>query len=113
LQGEFRAVMALVFQSTAQAADLDMLKVLKMLLIHDIVEIDAGDNFVFDAAAMDSLQPLLNHLLTANEGENPRRLRASDIRAWKAHIADSSESLWQLALELLDQSVDRGLYLSD
>lgn len=27
---------------------LDMLKVLKMLLVHDIVEIDAGDTFLFD-----------------------------------------------------------------
>lgn len=30
---------------------LDALKVLKMLLIHDIVEIDAGDVFVYDEAA--------------------------------------------------------------
>ncbi len=28
--------------------DIDILKVLKMLLIHDIVEIDAGDTFVYD-----------------------------------------------------------------
>ncbi len=28
--------------------DIDILKVLKMVLIHDIVEIDAGDTFIFD-----------------------------------------------------------------
>lgn len=28
---------------------IDMLKVLKMVLIHDIVEIDAGDTFIYDA----------------------------------------------------------------
>ena len=30
------------------AADVDLLKVLKMLLIHDVVEIDAGDTFAYD-----------------------------------------------------------------
>ena len=30
----------------------DLLKVLKMLLVHDIVEIDAGDTFAFDTVAM-------------------------------------------------------------
>lgn len=33
------------------AAEVDLLKVLKMLLIHDVVEIDAGDTFVYDVAA--------------------------------------------------------------
>ncbi len=36
----------------AQHADkpIDVLKVLKMVLIHDIVEIDAGDTFIYDTA---------------------------------------------------------------
>ncbi|MCL9804964.1 HD domain-containing protein, partial [Flavobacterium amniphilum] len=29
---------------------IDVLKVLKMVLIHDIVEIDAGDTFIYDTA---------------------------------------------------------------
>ena len=33
------------------AAEVDILKVLKMLLIHDIVEIDAGDTFTYDTQA--------------------------------------------------------------
>ena len=33
------------------AEDVDVLKVLKMLLIHDVVEIDAGDTFTYDAQA--------------------------------------------------------------
>lgn len=41
------AMMAIVL---AQHADqpIDILKVLKMVLIHDIVEIDAGDTFIYD-----------------------------------------------------------------
>ena len=31
---------------------LDVLRILKMVLIHDLVEIDAGDTFAYDAAAM-------------------------------------------------------------
>jgi putative hydrolase of HD superfamily len=33
-------------------APVDVLRVLKMLQIHDLVEIDAGDTFAYDAAAM-------------------------------------------------------------
>lgn len=38
------AVMAIVLTNN----ELDILKVVKMILIHDIVEIDAGDTFIFD-----------------------------------------------------------------
>jgi putative hydrolases of HD superfamily len=41
------AMMALVLSGHSNEK-VDMLKVLKMLLIHDIVEIDAGDTFFFD-----------------------------------------------------------------
>lgn len=41
------AVMVLVLAEHANEP-FDVLKVLKMLLIHDIVEIDAGDTFLFD-----------------------------------------------------------------
>ena len=41
---------ALVFLTDAPDT-LDQLKILKMLLIHDIVEIDAGDVFVYDSQA--------------------------------------------------------------
>ncbi|RYY48644.1 MAG: HD domain-containing protein [Chitinophagaceae bacterium] len=42
------AMMALVLAPHANEA-IDVLKVLKMLLIHDIVEIDAGDTFIYDS----------------------------------------------------------------
>ncbi|MFS0870299.1 HD domain-containing protein [Paenibacillus xylanilyticus] len=41
------AMMALVLQSHA-SKDVDILKVIKMLLVHDLVEIDAGDTFAYD-----------------------------------------------------------------
>lgn len=45
------ALMAMVLAEHADEA-VDLPRVLKMLLIHDIVEIDAGDTFIYDAAAL-------------------------------------------------------------
>lgn len=44
------AVCAMLFSEYADCGKPDMLRVLKMVLIHDIIEIDAGDTFVYDAA---------------------------------------------------------------
>ncbi|NBD24572.1 HD domain-containing protein [Paenibacillus glycinis] len=42
------AVMALLLQEHAAESALDIGKVVHMLLIHDVVEIDAGDTFAYD-----------------------------------------------------------------
>ena len=42
------AVMAVVFREYAAGGSVDLHKVIKMLLIHDLVEIDAGDTFAYD-----------------------------------------------------------------
>ena len=44
------AVMGLLLSEHSDRQDLDMLRVLKMLLVHDLVEIDAGDTFAYDEA---------------------------------------------------------------
>ena len=44
------AVMALAFEKYAPEG-VNLLRVLKMLLVHDIVEIDAGDTFAYDKEA--------------------------------------------------------------
>ncbi|WP_186176673.1 HD domain-containing protein [Vibrio jasicida] len=44
------ALMAVLMQEHANAP-VDIGRVMKMLLIHDVVEIDAGDTFVYDVAA--------------------------------------------------------------
>jgi putative hydrolase of HD superfamily len=43
-------LMALILAEHATPAGVDVLRVMKMLLIHDIVEIDAGDTFGYDTA---------------------------------------------------------------
>ena len=52
------AMMAIILSQHSNTP-IDVLKVLKMVLIHDIVEIDAGDTFIYDTAK--------NHVNTADE----------------------------------------------
>jgi putative hydrolase of HD superfamily len=54
----------LVLAEHANHRALDVLRVLKMLIIHDLVEIDAGDTFAYDTAAM--------------AGQHEREARAAD-----------------------------------
>ena len=69
----------------AQHSDqpIDVLKVLKMVLIHDIVEIDAGDTFIYDTAK--------NHTNTDEE-----RLAAERIfRLLPKEQADEFIDIWE------------------
>ncbi len=50
------AVMALVLSEHANNPDIDLLKVIRMLLLHDLVEIDAGDTFAYDIRANEDKQ---------------------------------------------------------
>lgn len=43
------ALMAILFSEHSRSNDIDLLKVVKMLLIHDLVEIDVGDTWAYAA----------------------------------------------------------------
>lgn len=45
------ALMAILLSEYAEAKDIDVLRVIKMVLIHDLVEIDAGDTYCYDEKA--------------------------------------------------------------
>jgi putative hydrolase of HD superfamily len=134
----------------------DLLKVIKMLLIHDIVEIDAGDTFIYDtqkshdntaqereaanrifgilppeqatelialweefeeqqtneskfARAMDRLEPLLQN--TSNGGGTWTEFGVTyeKVYAKKKVIQRGSDSLWQYAEQLINESVEQGI----
>jgi putative hydrolases of HD superfamily len=55
---------ALVLAEHADLPGLDLLQVLKMVILHDLVEIDAGDTFAYDAAGQ--------------AGQHEREARAAD-----------------------------------
>ena len=153
------ALMALVFREYIPE-EVNLEKVMSMLLIHDLGEIYAGDTFIFDdvgksdsydrefeslkisldklpsdqqdsflelwqefetgisieakyARVLDALVPLLNHLEVAQPHDNPHGLTKSQVIAKKSFIQETSEILWKLAQEVIDQSVAKGLYLDE
>ena len=63
------AVMAMLLAEHANA-EINLLHVLKMLLIHDVVEIDSGDTYIYDVAG--------------NESKAAREQEASEIG--RAHV---------------------------
>ncbi|HOV12899.1 MAG TPA: HD domain-containing protein [Spirochaetota bacterium] len=154
------SLMAIVLQDYYPHEELDINKVVRMLLVHDIVEIDAGDTFLYDedgndkkenkeknaanrifgllpdkqknefidlweefemkktheaiyASVIDNLQPLINHYLTAKENYNPYKMRKSEVIKKKNFIKNVSIKLWNLAEQIIDKSVEKGLYIND
>ena len=149
------SLMAIILAGHANS-DIDLLRVVKMLLIHDIVEIDAGDTFIYDAQknhtntdeerlaanrifgllpegqateliaiweefeegqtheakfarAMDRLEPLLQN--TSNNGGTWAEFGVSyeKVYAKKQVIQQGSESIWQYAEQLINDSVEKGI----
>ncbi|WP_238385788.1 HD domain-containing protein [Streptococcus sp. S784/96/1] len=63
------------------------------------------------ARCVDAIAPLMNHLLIAEKGDNPDGLTKNQVLAKKAFIEAESPDLWQWVLDMIDQSVEKGLYL--
>lgn len=153
------ALMAIVLAEHSNEP-IDILKVVKMVLIHDIVEIDAGDTFIYDtqknhsnteeeriaanrifgllpenqaneliaiweefeagetneakfAKSMDRLEPLLQN--TSNNGGTWAEYGVSYSKVYekKKVIKEGSETIWQYAEKLLDESVENGILKQD
>ncbi|WP_114767083.1 HD domain-containing protein [Vibrio rhodolitus] len=95
------ALMAILLQEHANEP-VDLSKVLKMLLLHDIVEIDAGDTFVYDTAA--SLQQSEKELEAAERlfGMLPQDQAIELKSIWlEFESAESAEAKYAKALDRL------------
>ena len=148
------AMMAILLCEYAREA-IDPLRVLQMLLIHDIVEIDAGDTFCYDpqgaldkeqrekeaadrifgllpddqgdelralweefeakrtpeakfASAMDRLMPLLHNYHSQGKGWKEHAITRSQVMGHNGHIQAGSTKLWQFAIEIIEESVQKG-----
>lgn len=149
------AMMALVLAEHSDKP-IDVLKVVKMVLIHDIVEIDTGDTFIYDstknhtntdeellaakrifgilpdeqanefiaiwqefeegisdeakfARAMDRFEPLLQN--TSNNGGTWAEFDVpfQTVYDKKKAIKNGSNTLWNYAENLLNESVEKGI----
>ena len=148
------ALMAILLEEHANEP-VEISRVLKMLLLHDIVEIDAGDTFVYDATAstlqeekeLEAAERLFGMLPEDQEQElmaiwsefesaetaDARFAKALDRiipilmnhnnqgQSWVEHgiarqqvidinqrIEKGSTTLWQKALQVIDDSVSKG-----
>jgi putative hydrolase of HD superfamily len=81
------ALMAILLLEHARG-EVDLLKVLKMVLIHDLVEIDAGDTFCYDEAA---------------QGDKEERELAAAGRIFALLPEDQEKALWSLWREFETQ----------
>ncbi len=154
------ALMAVVLSGEAAEPEVDIARVIEMVLIHDIVEIDAGDTFLYDAegnldkdererraaerifgllprdqrdrflalwrefderetasarfaAALDNMQPVVNHFVSDGCGIRGHELTVGQVVAKKAFIGEISPSLWEYTRETIDKSARAGFYAAE
>ncbi len=89
------AIMALLLTDFASAKTIDLLKVVKMLLIHDLVEIDTGDTFLYD--------------VKQNESKNERELETAK-RLFGMLPNDLGSDLFALWSEFEDRKTPEAIY---
>ena len=63
------------------------------------------------ARVIDALVPLINHLEVSELNYNPDHISSEMVLEKKKFIKDESEELWKLSEELVQKSVEKGLYL--
>ena len=149
------ALMAIALSEHANKP-VDILRVLKMVLIHDIVEIDSGDVFVYDkskshknteeefaaakrifgllpenqakelidlwkefedgetddakfAKSLDKLEPLLQNFSNNGGTWDKYNVTYNEVYTQKKSINKGTDTLWEYAENLLNESVDKGI----
>ena len=147
------ALMAMLLAEYADQS-VDLLRILKMLLIHDIIEIDAGDTYCYDeaealnqssrenvaaerlfgllpqdqkvewrelwgefearstpeakfAATIDRLMPLFHNYHSEGRSWREHGIKKDQVSARNEAMKDGSLALWQFAMSLIDDAVDR------
>lgn len=96
------ALAAVVLAEHAAIPDLDLQRVVKMLLVHDLVEIDAGDTYCYDADARQGQAERERQAADRVFGRLPAD-QAADLReAWEEFEArQSPEALFAAAMDRL------------
>ena len=96
------AVMAMILAEHANAKELDLAKVVKMLLIHDIVEIDAGDTYLYDTAGQAQKAEKESRAAVRIFGLLPEDQRTACIALWEEfEDRETPEARFAAALDRL------------
>lgn len=95
-------VMAIILLEHANDRKLDLLKVINMLLIHDIVEIDAGDTFAYDVEGNKSKREREEKAANRIFGLLPEEQREQCLALWyEFEEMATSEAQYAAALDRL------------
>ncbi|MBV5103577.1 phosphohydrolase [Mammaliicoccus sciuri] len=62
------------------------------------------------ARVIDALVPLINHLIVSEKGYNPDNISSKIVMEKKRFIEQESSELWELVQELVNSSIEKGLY---
>ncbi len=89
------AIMAIMLSEYSPEKNLDVLNVVKMVLIHDIVEIDAGDTFCYDEKGY--------------EDKEEREQKAAE-RIFHLLPPDQAKELWDLWREFEELNTPESLF---
>ena len=122
------ALMAVLLSEYANEK-IDVLRTVTMLLIHDMVEIDAGDTYAYDEQAnlnacetpeakfahtMDNIQPAMLNNATNGQAWVEHSVRLSQILKRNQTTPEGSQSLWDYALgHIFLPNVKKGNIIDD
>lgn len=96
------AVMAILLSEHATAKEIDLMRVVKMLLIHDVVEIDAGDTFAYDDKGYEDKEERERAAFERIFGLLPEDQRAECRSLWEEFEArDTPEAKYATSLDRL------------
>ena len=83
------AIMALLLEDYA-SDQIDMLKLVKMLLVHDVVEIDAGDNWLYSKKEYEHIQRNEAEAAVRIFGLLPEKQRDEYLMLWREFEAQKT-----------------------
>lgn len=105
------SLMAVLFWEDAAESDVDLLRVLKMLLIHDLVEIDAGDTYAFDVVGHADKAEREARAADRIFGLLPLKIGSELQSLWKEFEAETStDARFALALDRLQPALQNYLH---
>ncbi len=100
------AMMAILLSEYANDSQVDVLKVIKMLLIHDIVEIDAGDTFIYDVDKNESKSDREQQAAERIFGMLPNDQEIEFRKLWEEfETRSTSEAKFAAAMDRLQPSL--------
>jgi putative hydrolase of HD superfamily len=96
------ALMAIILAEHANVPELDLLHAIKMLLVHDVVEIDAGDTFAYDDKGHEDKAEREQRAADRLFGLLPDDQRDAVMALWHEYEAhETAEARFALALDRL------------